>query len=378
MQNMIGAYGSWAAELVADRPGTLSFRSPEWTDIDSWRQTARQGVAARLASPATGETPTVTVVNQYTYDGLHVEELSWQLPYGPATEAVFLKPEGAQGRLPGVVGLHCHSGHKYFGKRKLVRTSDEIHPLMVQLHARNYEGRAWANELAKRGYAVLVHDTFAFGSRRVRLADVPDTIRGGLSDENPEDPGNVEAYNRWAAGHEAIMAKSLFCAGTTWPGVFLADDRAALDVLCARPDVDPERVGCGGLSGGGLRTVFLAGMDERIRCGVCVGMMSTWRDYLLHKSHTHTWMCYVPLLPPELDYPEILGLRAPLPTLVLNNREDPLFTLPEMQRADEILQQVFQKANAASHYRCSYYPGPHKFDRLMQEEAFAWFDQWLG
>jgi dienelactone hydrolase len=378
MQNMIGAYGSWAAELVADRPGTLSFRSPEWTDIDSWRQTARQGVAARLASPATGETPTVTVVNQYTYDGLHVEELSWQLPYGPATEAVFLKPEGAQGRLPGVVGLHCHSGHKYFGKRKLVRTSDEIHPLMVQLHARNYEGRAWANELAKRGYAVLVHDTFAFGSRRVRLADVPDTIRGGLSDENPEDPGNVEAYNRWAAGHEAIMAKSLFCAGTTWPGVFLADDRAALDVLCARPDVDPERVGCGGLSGGGLRTVFLAGMDERIRCGVCVGMMSTWRDYLLHKSHTHTWMCYVPLLPPELDYPEILGLRAPLPTLVLNNREDPLFTLPEMQRTDEILQQVFQKANAASHYRCSYYPGPHKFDRLMQEEAFAWFDQWLG
>jgi dienelactone hydrolase len=376
--NMIGAYGSWAATLVPDQPGTLSFRSPEWTDIDSWRQTARQGVAARLASPPTGEAPTVTVVNQYTYDGLHIEELSWQLPYGPATEAVFLKPEGAQGRLPGVVGLHCHSGHKYFGKRKLVRTSDEIHPLMVQLHARNYEGRAWANELAKRGYAVLVHDTFAFGSRRVRLADVPDVIRNGLNDENPEDPANIEAYNRWAGGHEAIMAKSLFCAGTTWPGVFLADDRAALDVLCARPDVDPERVGCGGLSGGGLRTVFLAGMDERIRCAVCVGMMSTWRDYLLHKSHTHTWMCYVPLLPSELDYPEILGLRVPLPTLVLNNTEDPIFTLPEMQRADGILQELFEKANAADRYRCSYYPGPHKFDRPMQEEAFAWFDQWLG
>jgi dienelactone hydrolase len=376
--NMIGAYGSWAATLAPDQPGTLSFRSPEWTDIDSWRQTARQGVAARLASPPTGEAPTVTVVNQYTYDGLHIEELSWQLPYGPATEAVFLKPEGAQGRLPGVVGLHCHSGHKYFGKRKLVRTSDEIHPLMVQLHARNYEGRAWANELAKRGYAVLVHDTFAFGSRRVRLADVPDVIRNGLNDENPEDPANIEAYNRWAGGHEAIMAKSLFCAGTTWPGVFLADDRAALDVLCARPDVDPERVGCGGLSGGGLRTVFLAGMDERIRCAVCVGMMSTWRDYLLHKSHTHTWMCYVPLLPSELDYPEILGLRVPLPTLVLNNTEDPIFTLPEMQRADGILQELFEKANAADRYRCSYYPGPHKFDRPMQEEAFAWFDQWLG
>jgi dienelactone hydrolase len=253
-----------------------------------------------------------------------------------------------------------------------------MHPVMKGHQEHYYGDRAWANELAKRGYAVLVHDTFAFGSRRVCLADVPDAIRNGLNDENPEDPANIEAYNRWAGGHEAIMAKSLFCAGTTWPGVFLADDRAAVDVLCARPDVDPERVGCGGLSGGGLRTVFLAGMDERIRCAVCVGMMSTWRDYLLHKSHTHTWMCYVPLLPSELDYPEILGLRTPLPTLILNNTDDPIFTLPEMQRTDGILQELFDKANAADRYRCSYYPGPHKFDRPMQEEAFAWFDQWLG
>ena len=24
-----------------------------------------------------------------------------------------------------------------------------------------------------------------------------------------------------------------------------------------------------------------------------------------------------------------------------------------------------------------YYPGPHKFDAQMQDEAFAWFDKWL-
>ena len=39
-------------------------------------------------------------------------------------------------------------------------------------------------------------------------------------------------------------------------------------------------------------------------------MMTTWRDYLLNKCHTHTWMIYIPGLPPDLDYPEILGLRA--------------------------------------------------------------------
>ena len=36
----------------------------------------------------------------------------------------------------------------------------------------------------------------------------------------------------------------------------------------------------GGLSGGGLRTVYLAGTDDRIACACCVGMMTTWLDYL--------------------------------------------------------------------------------------------------
>jgi dienelactone hydrolase len=373
--NMIGAYGPWAAALVEDAPGKLSFRRAEWNDVDSWRTVARQGVWDRLAVPPLSA-PAVTVHKQYVYDGLHVEELSWQLPYGEPTQAVFLKPESAQGKLPGVVGLHCHSGEKFFGKEKLISTGD-IHPIMVKVHARNYLGAAWANDLAKRGYAVLVHDAFAFGSRRVRLADLPEAIRCGVTDPDPADVTGIEVYNHWAANHESILAKSLFCAGTTWPGVFLAEDRVAVDLLCAREDVDADRIGCGGLSGGGLRTIFLGGMDERIRCAVSVGMMTTWRDYLLHKSHTHTWMVYVPLLPAELDYPEILGLRAPLPTLVQNNIHDPLFTLPEMQRADRILQEVFAKADAADRYRGSYYPGPHKFDREMQAEAFEWFDRWL-
>jgi hypothetical protein len=63
--------------------------------------------------------------------------------------------------------------------------------------------------------------------------------------------------------------------------------------------------------------------------------------------------------------------------LVLNDIDDPLFTLAEMQRADVILREVFDKAGAGDRYRCTFYPGPHKFDRPMQAEAFAWFDQWL-
>lgn len=378
-ENMIGAYGPWAAGLVGEGPARLSFRHPRFSraDLDDWRSQARQRLRERLLMPDSGGVPDAIVQDRFREDGLEIERLSWQLPYGPPTEAVFLKPAGAEGRLPAILALHDHGGMKYFGWRKICRLPNSLHPMMRRHQEDHYGGAAWANEIARRGYAVLVHDTFTFGSRRVRLGDVPPVLRGDRKEVNPEDENEIADYHRWAADHEDIMAKSLFCAGTTWPGVFLGEDMRALDYLCSRPDVDPGRVGCGGLSGGGLRTVLLAGSDDRIACAVCVGMMTTWRDYLLNKCYTHTWMCYVPLLPPDLDYPEILGLRVPLPTLVQNDIEDPLFTLPEMERADRILSEVYGKAGADDRYRCTFYPGPHKFDRAMQQEAFAWFDRWL-
>ena len=321
--------------------------------------------------------PSVSLNKQYVYDGLHIEELSWQLPYGRATEALLLKPEAAKGKLPAILAFHDHGGNKYFGTKKITKTSDQQHPLIIAHQKEYYEGLAWANEIAKRGYVVLVPDAFPFASRRVMLKDVPGFMRNGLNDNDPEDPKNINAYNQWAAQHEHTMAKSLFCAGTTWPAVFFAEDKKALDILCAHDDVDVQRIGCAGLSGGGMRTVFMGGLDQRIKCAIPVGFMTTWKDFLLNKSITHTWMVYVPLSPNELDFPEILGLRVPLPTLVLNDEEDDLYTMPEMQSANKILNEVYKKAGAADHYQCSFHPGPHKFDKKMQAEAFDWFDKWL-
>ena len=47
--------------------------------------------------------------------------------------------------------------------------------------------------------------------------------------------------------------------------------------------------------------------------------------------------------------------------MVLNDIEDQLFTMAEMERADAILQEVYEKAGAVGGYRCFFYPGPHKF-----------------
>jgi dienelactone hydrolase len=375
--SVIGLYGPWAASLTANKLPSYSFRNPEWKDPESWRPKARQQVMNRMAIPDLGPTPEHRVVKEWGYDGLSIKELEWQLSYGRPTKALLLKPTGAKKPLPGILAFHDHGGNKYFGYRKITRTEDAEHPVVVAVQKEYYSGLAWANELAKKGYVVLVPDAFAFASRRVMLQDVPQSLRKGLNDEDPDNPVNIEAYNTWASAHEAIMAKSLFSAGTTWPAVFFAEDRIALDILCSLNEVDAKKVGCAGLSGGGLRTAFMGGLDPRIQCAVCVGFMTTWKDFLLYKSVNHTWMIYVPLLAPELDFPEILGLRIPLPTLVLNDLDDDLYTPAEMQAADGILSELYTKAGAHDRYKCSFYPGPHKFDAAMQAEAFAWFDRWL-
>ncbi len=402
--NMIGPYGPWAAAMLEEssleRPGPLSFRNERWRTVDEWKQAARERLADLLAGPPAAAPREARVLRRFRADGLEGEELEWTLAYGPPTRAVFLKPAGVSGPLPAVLALHDHGGAKYFGHQKITRTDAPQHEMIVAHQAHYYGGRAWVNELALRGFAVLAHDAFLFGSRRVEPSQLPALVvermmspplaakeldpadaaaASPVADVSPrETTEEIAAYDAFARRHEDIVAKSLFSAGMSWPGVFLAEDRAALAWLCSRPDVDARRVGCCGLSGGGLRTNLLAAVDDRIRCSVTAGFMTTWRDFVLNVCHTHTWMVYVPRLTRLLDYPELLSLHMPAPALVLQTTQDPLFTLEEARRAQAILERCYAKAGARDAFNMSFYDGPHKFDVPMQEEAFAWLGRWLA
>ncbi len=412
--SMLGAYGGWARETCESWERELSFLHPRWDSAERWREAARPAVRELLLAPGdsgpgslaragrapAAAAPPARTLRSAVRDGLQVEELSWQLAGGPPTRAVLLKPAGARGRLPAVLALHDHGGMKYFGLRKVTRAAG-THPSLEEHRRLYYGGTAWADELARCGFTVLVHDVFPFGSRRIMAADLPgyaverlmsaplevseltpETVRSETASTEYEVPAEepaarIHAYDAFGARHEEVVAKSLFCAGLSWAGVCLAEDAAALEVLCARPDVEAGRIGCCGLSGGGMRTNALAGLDDRVRCSVTAGYMSTWADFLFRVSFTHSWMLYVPGLPRLMEYAELLGLRAPLPALVLATREDPLFTLEEVQRAAGLLESVYRKAGAPEAFRFSLYPGPHQFDRSMQEEAFQWLERWL-
>ncbi len=380
-KTLLGAYGQWTDGLFGDEPGELSFRNSAWSDVEAWKTAAQERVIELLAIPDSGGTPSVTVNDTINYDGLVIEDLSWQLPYGPETRAYLVKPTGP-GPFPGIIAMHDHGGNKYFGRRKIVRTSDSMHTMMESHQNSFYGGRALANELAKLGFAVLVPDVFTFASRRMLWSETtnrPEVRGNGLDVSSAESSSDIGRYNTWAAQMEHIVAKSLFSAGTTWPGVFLGEDKRALDVLAARADVDADNLGCVGLSGGGLRTVMLTGLDSRIKAGVCAGMMTTWRDYMLYHSFIHTWMAFMPHVPRYLDYSEIFALNLS-GCLVVNSENDFLFELEEMKEAEKILEEVYDKAGSPEKFKCQFFPpgSPrHRFDGDMQDVAYDWFEQWL-
>jgi hypothetical protein len=63
--------------------------------------------------------------------------------------------------------------------------------------------------------------------------------------------------------------------------------------------------------------------------------------------------------------------------MVLCDEQDDLYTMEGMKDAEKILKEVYTKAGAENNFKCSFYPGPHKFDKKMQADAFEWFDKWL-
>lgn len=94
-------------------------------------------------------------------------------------------------------------------------------------------------------------------------------------------------------------------AGTTWMGIVAHDGRRSVDVLASLPEVDKERMGCAGLSGGGYRATYLAGMDSRIRAAVVTGWMTSLPTTLDLPSRQHGALFGAFSAHASLDHPDI-------------------------------------------------------------------------
>ena len=326
----------------------------------------------------------------WTRDGVVGEEVSWSVGYGPRTRAWLLRPAGARGPLPGVLALHDHSHFKFLGKEKIADGPAEPDPLVTDLRRREYGGVAFANELARQGFAVLVHDVFLWGSRGFDLDEMVQSEAAGsgvewlppgkapfTDDVLSSRADYIRAYNQVAIRHEHVVAKYCTLLGTSLAGVVNYEDRQALAYLRSRTDVASSPVGCIGLSGGGCRAALLQALAPDVSVSVVVCMMSTYDSLLDAHVAPHTWMFFPPELARFGDWPDLAACRAPSPLVVQYTRGDPLFPLQGMLAAHDRIGAVYAAAGAAEAYVGQFFEGDHRFDRTMQAEAFTQLARWL-
>ena len=360
--------------IYSDLMGAAQRSHPLWPEARPGKATQRK-VREALAFAPGGEAPQdVRIEQRWERDGVSGELLSWSVGYGPRTQAFYLRPVGSDGKkLPGVLALHHHGGFKLYGKEQIADGPEPVPEPVAPSRGQYYGGHAYANELARRGFAVLVPDVFLWGSRKFPLETMTALHQGRgkkLASESGANPAQL--YNTTAGLHEELVAKYATVLGISLAGVVSYEDRVAASYLASRPDVQSRALGCVGLSGGGLRAALLQATCSKIRASVVVGMMSTFPSLLDHNIVSHTWLLYPPAWMPHGDYPDLAACRAPSPLMVQYDEADPLFTLEGMRAADARIARHYASVGKPENYVGQFYPGGHKFDLLMQDAAFDW------
>jgi dienelactone hydrolase len=352
----------------------LSFLGSGFKDMSAWKRQARRKLLELLHyAPAKCE-PRPEVIEKVD-KGDHVrEKVFFNTTPDIRVPAYVLIPKKAKFPAPALVALHDHGGFYFWGKEKLIEGENE-HPVLAEFKKLYYGGVSIASALVRQGYVVIVIDMFYWGERRLILDDDPADWR-----ERPRSirAERIAAFNQRAGQSEQLVGRTIFAAGFTWPGIIFWDDIRTVDYLVTRPEVDPKRIGCVGLSVGGLRSCHLAALDDRIKAAVIVGWMASFPAQLKdHVRHTIGHTKLVPGLYRYLDYPDVATLGMPAALLIINGSRDQLFDLDGVRHSFNKITACYKKAGIAKKVRARFYDTPHEFNSDMQAEAWKWLEKWV-
>jgi len=161
--------------------------------------------------------------------------------------------------------------------------------------------------------------------------------------------------------------------------VELLNARRALDYLSARPDIDKNRIGATGRSGGGMTTFFLAALDKRIKASAPVsGTLSTvgWIKHRLSAAHCD---CQYPVNSYGLSYSEIGALTAPRAQLLCNADADRGFPMDSFNEMVLKMREIYRLYNADAALRTAVAPGGHADTEAIRIPVYSFFlKEFLG
>lgn len=310
-------------------------------DFKSWKLKSRQMLWEMLGLDRMESCPLLPQVLEVVWieAGIRREKILIQVEPEVYMPMYILIPDSeGEGSKPKCV--LAPPGHQGAGKYAVAGCS-EIPEVREMIRFYNYD---YGLQLARLGYVALCPDSRGFGERR----------------EAALQGDSREAFLNSTCFHLAHMAEPL---GMTVAGMCTWDLMRLIDYIVERDEWDVDHIGCLGFSGGGMQTLWLAAMDERIRFGVVSGYMYGYKDSLL-KLNGNCSCNYVPRLWEHMDMGDIGALIAPRPLMVQSCREDHLNGERGMDNVLEqmaIIQKAYDLNSAGMNLHHDICPGGHRW-----------------
>jgi hypothetical protein len=332
-----------------DRPPFPEVKSPAFpvpTSLDEWgrrREQTRATLWKVLGDlPPRPAGPQVRVVKQEERDGYRLEKLSIDNGAGARIPGWLLLPKG-KGPFPGILYHHWHAGQYNLGKEELWQDAPD-------------KSGKRGEVLVKRGFAVLAIDVYGFGER------------SGLGPDGSKQKGKQE---------EESLSKAFLWMGRSLWGMMVRDDQIALDVLSARPEVDPKRIGATGISMGSTRTWWLAALDDRVSAAVGVCCLTRYEDLMRAGSlREHGIYYFVPGMMKHFDTEAVTSLIAPRPFLTLSGADDGGSPAPGVKKINDFCADVYRLHGRPDAFKGVLYPGVgHVYTPEMWAEMTAWMEK---
>lgn len=234
----------------------------------------------------------------------------------------------------------CPPGHGGAGKATVAGLR-EYAAVSERIDFYNYD---YGLQLCRLGYVALCPDARGFGERREELG-LTQALPGALTGD---------CYRL------ARMGEPL---GIPVAGMLTWDLMRLLDYVALRGEWDSTHVSCLGFSGGGMQTLWLSALDERVSLAVISGYLYGYRDALLTLNENCSCN-YVPHLWEHLDMGDIASLIAPRPLLVQSCRGDRLNGprgLVNVSEQMEIVRAAYDRLNASQNLIHDVCEGPHRW-----------------
>ena len=255
-------------------------------------------------------------------------------------------PKGLKSNEKRPAILCCH-GHGPFGKEP-VMGNDSNSDLEENIKQHNY---SYGLQMAEKGYITYAIDWIGFGER---------------NDNNKPNHWTNGGGKDWCNVY--YLHATMF--GMTSLSINVTHGKAATDFILTQNNVDSDKLGVMGLSGGGTMTTWMALCDERFKAAEIICYSDLWEAFGI-RDINYCGMQVSPGLYKLVDLPDLQGLIAPKPLLIDIGIYDTCFKVDTAMKCYGQVEKIFKAAGCSDKLELDLFPGEHAWGANKSEKFFG-------